>query len=146
MKLKIKGFTLVELVITIAIIIILSLISAPMYTEHVKKAKMSEAYAILAEIRDAQIRYYNEYREFLNGWTTRKGIYDTTKCEPVLGVDIRGKKHFKSLQLGWGASPGNKWFFSAWTQAAGERENYFSKLNRLSLVYNLTSGATYSWS
>ena len=143
MKLKIKGFTLVELVITIAIIIILSLISAPMYTEHVKKAKMSEAYAILAEIRDAQIRYYNEYRNFLNGYTTRAGIYDTTKCEPVLGVDIRGKKYFKSLQLGWTVGVCS---FSAWTQAAGERENYFSKLNRLSLVYNLTSGATYSWS
>ena len=39
MKLKIKGFTLIEIVITIAIIVILSLISAPMYTGYSKKNK-----------------------------------------------------------------------------------------------------------
>ena len=57
---KKKGFTLVELVITIAIVIILSVISVPIYRGYVDKAKWSEAYALLGMIYSAQKNYYSE--------------------------------------------------------------------------------------
>ncbi len=44
------GFTLVELVIVIAIVIILSVISVPIYRGYVDKAKYAEGYALLGNI------------------------------------------------------------------------------------------------
>ena len=84
------GFTLVELVIVIAIVIILSVISVPIYRGYVDKSKMAEGYALGGSIVSAQKAYYSEYGYFLDwkdscGWTR----YDTT-----LGIDARGNKYF----------------------------------------------------
>ena len=95
---KKKGFTLVELVITIAIIIVLSSISVPIYKNYVWNAKKSEGYMLLATIRDAQLNYRNEHGNFLfftgtcsktnNGWTCN---------ETVLGIDARANKYYSLL-------------------------------------------------
>ena len=62
------GFTLVELVITIAIVIILSVVSVPLYRGYVDKAKLSEGYALLGQILSAQKAYFSEYGNFLDDW------------------------------------------------------------------------------
>ncbi|MBQ3834151.1 MAG: pilin [Elusimicrobia bacterium] len=64
-KLKTNGFTLVELAITVAIIVILSSISVPIYKDYIGKSKMAEGYTLLSSIRNAQMEYYNEYGRFL---------------------------------------------------------------------------------
>ncbi len=84
------GFTLVELVIVIAIVIILSVVSVPIYRNYVDKAKLAEGYALLGTILTAQKAYFSEYGNFCvsnstNYWTN----YDT-----VLGIDARGNKYF----------------------------------------------------
>ncbi len=60
MKKTQKGFTLVELVITIVIVGILSLISAPIYEYYVEKARFTEAFSILRTIADANTMYFIE--------------------------------------------------------------------------------------
>ena len=85
-----KGFTLVELVITIAIVIILSVISVPIYRGYIDKAKFSEAYALLGVILSAQKTYYSEYGYFLKYQQTS----GYTNYEPVLSIDARGNKYF----------------------------------------------------
>ena len=83
------GFTLVELVITIAIVIILSVISVPIYRGYVDKAKFAEGYALWGTMLSAQKAYYSEYGYFskaLNG--------HMSSCEPILGIDARGNKYF----------------------------------------------------
>ncbi len=82
------GFTLVELVIVIAIVIILSVISVPIYRGYVDKAKWAEGYALFGTILSAQKAYFSEYGNFwaLPGWYT---CYNES-----LGVDARGNKYF----------------------------------------------------
>ena len=92
LKTKEKGFTLVELVITIAIVIILSVISVPIYRGYVDKAKLSEGYALLGTLLSAQKSYYSEYGNFY-----RPGI--STAYSSVLGVDARGNKYFSCFSL-----------------------------------------------
>jgi len=55
-----KGFTLVELMITIVIIGILASVAIPLYTANVKRAKAAEADAALGTIRTALRVYYAE--------------------------------------------------------------------------------------
>ena len=65
MRKKIKGFTLLELIITISIVMVLSLISWPIYRKHSKEyTVLAEGYALLGAIKEAQINYYNEYGYF----------------------------------------------------------------------------------
>ena len=95
------GFTLVELVITIAIVIILSVISVPIYRGYVDKAKLAEGYALLGAILSAQKAYYSEYGNFY------KSTVEGTSYEPALGVDVRGNKYFTSFWAGWGSEQPN---------------------------------------
>ncbi len=84
---KIKGFTLVELVIVIVIVGILSAISVPVYRGYIEKAIMAEGQTLLNAIGKAELAYHLQHKRFL--------AIDKTGYNPDLNVDARGGKYFK---------------------------------------------------
>lgn len=62
-----KGFTLIELMIVVAIIGILSAIAIPAYTDYVTRAKISEATSTLADLRVKMEQYYLDNRTYPTG-------------------------------------------------------------------------------
>lgn len=70
---KLKGFTLIELMIVIAIIGILAAVAVPMYSDYTKKARVSELPLMLREIVKVQIAF----REFSTGGT---GVFAQDLC------------------------------------------------------------------
>ncbi len=62
-----RGFTLVELMIVVAILGILMIVAIPMYRNFQKKAKGAEARSNLGGIRTAMIAYYAENSTFSVG-------------------------------------------------------------------------------
>ena len=62
-----KGFTLVELMIVVAIIGILSTIAIPEYVKMTSKAKQSEAKANLGAIFVVQVAYFAENATYAGG-------------------------------------------------------------------------------
>lgn len=140
MKIK-KGFTLMELIVTITIVVVLSVISVPVYRGHVDKAKFAEAYALFASIRDAQLRYYSEYRTFLHNRQTCTGVqYGYTDNETVLGIDARVNNYFTLFSPGMG---GNTVQFSAYLQKPYSLyKNDAVRYSKLCMTYNLTTGRT----
>ena len=133
------GFTLVELVITIAIVIILSVISVPIYRGYVDKARMSEGYALLGAILSAQKTYYSEYGNFLRNSESS----GSTSYEQVLNIDARGNKWFSLFNVGSGEDIAGleKRYFDAGIWIPIEfREPY---RNKLYLLYNITKGAKF---
>lgn len=94
-----KGFTMVEMVVTLLIIITLSLLSFPIYRGRTNKtSKLAEGYALLGTIISAQIAYYNEYKYFLNQTNVPYGVFNgwasfTSNC-PVLGINAINNRYF----------------------------------------------------
>ena len=59
-----RGFTLIELMITIAIIAILTAVAFPSYTDYVTRSKLAEAYAHLADLRVKMEQSYLDNRRY----------------------------------------------------------------------------------
>lgn len=62
-----KGFTLIELMIVIAIIGILASIAFPSYTNYVKKGKAAEATSTLADLKVKMEQFYQDNRTYVGG-------------------------------------------------------------------------------
>ena len=60
-----KGFTLIELMIVVAIVAILASIAYPAYTESIRKGKRAQARTALAELLQQQERYMTQRNCYL---------------------------------------------------------------------------------
>lgn len=58
------GFTLVELMITVAIIAFLAAIAIPNYTDYVRRSKLAEAYSQLADLRVKMEQFFQDNRSY----------------------------------------------------------------------------------
>ena len=64
MSLKLSGFTLIELMITVAILAIIAAVAIPSYTSYVDRGKRAEARTALLDIAARQERYYSNKRKY----------------------------------------------------------------------------------
>lgn len=62
-----KGFSLIELMAVVAIIGLLSAIAVPMYQDYVIRAKLTEAFTVLADARVRMEQFFQDSRSYLNG-------------------------------------------------------------------------------
>ena len=87
---KAKGFTLIELMIVVAIIGILSMIGIPAYNDYVTRGKLVDATSKLADMRIQLEQYYQDNRNY--GSTS-------SSC----GIAMPTSKYF-TISCKWGAS------------------------------------------
>jgi type IV pilus assembly protein PilE len=59
-----KGFTLIELMIVVAVIAILSAIAYPRYTSYIQRSHLGEAFAELGTLRQQLEQYYQDHRDY----------------------------------------------------------------------------------
>src|SRR5688572_4133306 len=69
-RLKQKGFTLIELMIVVAIIGILAAVAIPAFMDYMKKSKKTEASLQLNKIAKNSKVYYNTNAQYVQGTAT----------------------------------------------------------------------------
>jgi type IV pilus assembly protein PilE len=81
------GFTIIELMVAVAIVAVLAAIGYPSYTDYTRRGKIAEALSTLAEARAKLEQFYLDNRTYVGA--------DATPLLPC-GIDAlnKGKKYF----------------------------------------------------
>lgn len=64
-----RGFTLIELIITVAIVAILAAVALPAYTSYLRRGDLAEAFSTLSAYRVTMEQYYQDNRSYGSGTT-----------------------------------------------------------------------------
>ena len=79
-----SGFTLIELMIAVAIAGILAAVALPAYNDYVRRGKLAEAHSQLADLRVKMEQWFQDNRSYLNG----------AACGAVMPGTAQGIKFF----------------------------------------------------
>lgn len=104
-----KGFTLIELMIVIAIVGILAAVALPAYQDYTARAQMSEALTLAEGQKSAVVEYYSDNGTFPNS-NTSAGIAASNKIKGkyVASVKVEGNASVASITATMNSSNVNK--------------------------------------
>ena len=126
-----KGFTLIELMIVVAIIGILSMVAVPAYSNYVIRGKLVEGTSTLADSRIKLEQSFQDNRTYANYVCPTATKYFTYACnlgastytvtatgkaplsDFIYTIDQDNNKRTTGLKSGWGTTPANCWITSA---------------------------------
>lgn len=60
-----KGFTLIEMMVTVAIVGILTAVALPQYRDYVTRARLTDAFSALAAVQPAAEQFWSNQRTFV---------------------------------------------------------------------------------
>lgn len=67
---RVRGFTLIELMVAVAVVAILASLAYPSYTNYIRRSQVQEAFGYLADYRIKLEQYYQDNRNYGNSGGT----------------------------------------------------------------------------
>lgn len=96
------GFTLIELMITVAVVAILAAIAIPSYQDSIWKGKRAEAKAAILKGLQAEERYYTQNNTYVNPTTLAP---DQRGAFPAVSADNAANSRYAITYVAAGAAP-----------------------------------------
>jgi type IV pilus assembly protein PilE len=133
-----RGFTLVELMIAVAIVAILAAIALPSYREQIAKSRRADAQAVLLQASQFMERWYTEHNryDFARDGTTAVSLPANLSRAPQDGT----KYYEISLDTGANAVARNAYTLKAVPVTGAAMEN--DKCGSMTLNNQSTKGVT----
>ena len=91
---KMKGFTIIEVVMAMLLVAVLSLISVPIYQKYIRGSTIVEGKALVMTIASSERIYNAENGAYL--------AVAVTNVEPLLDIDSRMNSYFKDFRVALG--------------------------------------------
>lgn len=85
---RVKGFTLLELMIVVAIIGILASVAIPAYSTYILKSQRTKAVTSLLEVASRQARYYTAENKYANDMTLLGYSANPLPVDEVFSVSV----------------------------------------------------------
>ena len=114
-----KGFTLIELMIVIAIVGILAAVALPAYQDYTVRAKVSEAVAKSAEIKTAISEYYSARNEIPASITAAGTTIVQTNVIEGATLDATGLLTMTVKDVGGDTATNNQFVLSLTSSSGG---------------------------
>ena len=89
-----KGFSLVELMIVVAVLGILAAVAIPAYHNHVMRTRQADAYHNMLDIKAAQEMFYSMYNEYAGPYDYAQFIAGNTLTD-LLSFSTSDTKYYK---------------------------------------------------
>jgi len=112
-----KGFTLVELMVVVIIVLVLAGIAVPVYIHYIQEGKKSEAYAVIDSIVSGALVYFQKNDTYAGGtlanWLAADDVSNAAYFTYELsGQGVAGFVATATVTGGWGPAGGTV----VWTQ------------------------------
>jgi len=132
-----KGFTLIELMIVVAIVGILAAIAIPAYNDYVNRAKMSEVLAVFDAVATGADEYYAAVGYFPSqAYGANNLAYYSVKYAEIFLHDLSDKNFNLSIAANFKSSLN--------LESASSGAPDYGKLTMV-LTYNITTGYVKTW-
>jgi len=106
MKKSLQGFTLIELMITVAIVAILAAIAYPNYTRYITRTNRAEGRNALLQLQVAQEKFFLQNNRYAGGTTAAASVAELnnaptlpTASTPGLGIPTSTSKGYYTITL-----------------------------------------------
>ncbi|MBO4705689.1 MAG: type II secretion system protein [Spirochaetaceae bacterium] len=96
---KNKGFTLIEVMIVIAIIGILSAVAIPLYSSYTDRAKQVEAEEQLMTVATIEEDYFNSFRKYIAGSWNNPTDAGTKTLVQYYGAKLEGEHYTITVSI-----------------------------------------------
>lgn len=101
-----RGFTLIELMVTVAVIAILASIALPSYRDYVTRGHIPPATATLGEMRVKLEQYFQDNRKYTDACNTGNPVEPPTSAEFTFSCNIPSAEEFTLTATGKGKMAG----------------------------------------
>jgi len=125
-----RGFTLIEVMIVVAIVAILAAVALPSYTDYVKRGKIQEATTHLLSMRTKMEQYYQDNRR-----------YDGACAAGTVAPLPTDQKYFTVTCGGFGPTPSQTYIVTASGQ--GDMTGFVYTINQANA--RATTGVPDGW-
>jgi type IV pilus assembly protein PilE len=123
-----KGFTLIELMIAVAIVAILASVALPSYTDYVTRSKITEATSTLAELRVKLEQSYQDNRH-----------YGSTASACGVAMPTSPQVKYFTFSCNWGAGGTNQ-FFTVTATGSGDMTGFSYTVNESNVHTSTLTG------
>lgn len=149
-----RGFTLIELMIALAIVAVLAMVALPAYFDQVRKSRRGEAIALVSQVAQAQERWRANNAQFTNDFgtsflnvrsTAASGV--TTLSEPYYTITVNSTSatSYRVRAVAAGAQAGDKKCTTMEMRVTGGNPTYVSTPQGTAMSDAITTDANRCW-